>query len=129
MITWKEDFRIGVKDVDEQHMKLFEIAGRAFDLLQDNFQPDKYDGIIAILEELKEYTVYHFKFEEEYMRSIGYGKFLSHKVLHDDFIEKINGVDINHIDNNQGQYLLDILEFVVKWIEEHILGQDMKITA
>jgi len=126
MIEWNERFRLGVKDIDEQHMQLFDIAGRAYELINNDFQTDKYDGIIEILEELKQYAVYHFKFEEEYMASIGYGKFLSHKVLHDDFIEKVNGIDMRQVDENQGQYLLGILDFVVKWIEGHILGQDKK---
>ncbi len=126
MITWKEEFKVGVKEIDEQHMQLFDIAGRAYELLRNDLQTDKYDGIIEILEELKEYAVYHFKFEEDYMASIKYGKLLSHKVLHDDFIEKVSGIDMRQIDDNQGQYLMGILEFVVKWIEGHIIGQDKK---
>ncbi|MEN6460674.1 MAG: bacteriohemerythrin [Syntrophomonas sp.] len=129
MITWREEFSIGVKDIDDQHKQLFDIANRAYELLKDEMRDDKYDGIIAIIEELKEYTVYHFNFEQGYMAKIGYKKLLSHKVLHDDFIEKINNVNMNKIDEDQGQYLLDILEFVVKWIEGHILGQDKKITG
>lgn len=129
MIQWREDFRIGVNEIDEQHMRLFDIANRAYELLKDELITDKYDAIIAIIEELKEYTVYHFNFEQEYMVKIGYKKFLSHKVLHDDFVEKINNVNMSKIDEDQGQYILDILEFVVKWIEGHILGQDKKITA
>lgn len=129
MITWREEFSIGVKEIDEQHKQLFDIANRAYKLLKDEMRDDKYDGIIAVIEELKEYTVYHFNYEQEYMIKIGYKKFLSHKVLHDDFVEKIYGVNINKIDEDQQQYLLDILEFVVKWIEGHILGRDKKITG
>lgn len=126
MISWREEFSIGVKEIDEQHMKLFEIANRAYELLKDEWRDDKYDGIVRILDELKEYTVYHFKFEEFYQMNIGYPKFLSHKIMHDDFIEKINNIDLDRVDENQGQYLLEILDFVVKWIQEHILGQDKK---
>lgn len=126
MISWREEFSIGVKEIDEQHMKLFEIANRAYELLKDEWRDDKYDGIVRILDELKEYTVYHFRFEEAYQMSIKYPKFLSHKIMHDDFIEKINSVDLEKVDENQGQYLLEILDFVVKWIQEHILGQDKK---
>jgi hemerythrin len=126
MIIWKEEFSVGVKEIDEQHIQLFDIAGRAYELLRNDMQVDKYDGIIEILEELKEYAVYHFKFEEEYMASISYAKFLSHKVLHDDFIEKVSSIDLRQLDDNQGQYLMGILEFVMKWIEGHILGQDKK---
>jgi hemerythrin len=129
LITWRDEFSIGVSEIDDQHRQLFDIANRAYVLLKNDLLADKYDAIVAIIEELKEYTVYHFNYEQEYMARIGYKKLLSHKVLHDEFIEKVNSVNINKIDEDQRQYLLDILEFVVKWIEGHILGQDKKITG
>jgi hemerythrin len=127
MIKWKEEYRIGVSNIDEQHQKLFEIANRAYELIKNDFSDDKYCNIVEILEELKDYTVYHFKFEQEYMLSIGYKKFLSHKVEHDDFIEKIKNVDLKMVDQNQDQYIMEILEFVVNWIGTHILGRDKLI--
>ncbi|WP_422446740.1 bacteriohemerythrin [Thermoanaerobacterium sp. DL9XJH110] len=129
MIRWKDEYRIGVEKIDEQHKKLFEIAGRAYDLLKNEFYIDKYDRIVEILNELKDYTVYHFNSEEEYMKSIGYRRFLSHKVEHDDFIEKINSVDFSKIDSNQDKYILDLLEFIVNWIDKHILGRDKLIVS
>lgn len=129
MIQWKEDFSIGVPSIDEQHKKLLEITGRAYSLLKDEMRLDKYDQIVEILAELKDYTIYHFKFEEEYMASIGYGKLLSHKVEHADFIDKVNAIDMDKIDNNQNQYLLGLLDFVVDWIANHILQKDKLIPA
>jgi len=124
MIKWKEEYSVGVEHIDAQHRKLFEIAGRAYDLLKDELITDKYDRIIAIIEELKEYAVYHFNAEEQYMKEIGYRKLLSHKVSHDDFIEKVNSIDFDQVDDNQNEYLLNTLDFVVNWIDRHILGQD-----
>lgn len=128
MIKWKDDYKIGIDLIDEQHQKLFEIAGRAYDLLKNNFKMDKYDAIVDIIEELKEYTAYHFKTEEDYMQSIEYKRFFSQKVQHNDFIEKINGIDLKKVDDNQGTYLIEILEFIANWIGEHILGQDKLIS-
>ncbi|MGI6513598.1 MAG: hemerythrin family protein [Syntrophomonadaceae bacterium] len=127
MISWRDEFALGVPEIDEQHKKLFAIANRAYEVLKNELLVDKYDQIVAIFNELKDYTVYHFTFEENYMKSIGYRKFLSHKVQHDDFIERINETDLRQIDENQEQYLIETLEFVVAWIEKHILGVDKKI--
>ncbi|SMB92033.1 hemerythrin [Desulfonispora thiosulfatigenes DSM 11270] len=127
MIKWREEYSTGVQSIDEQHKKLIEIADRAFKLLKDDFCVDKYDKIVSILEELKDYTVYHFQSEEEYMMSIRYKKLFSHKALHEKFIEKINEVDFNKIDEDQNEYILGILEFIVTWIENHILGNDKLI--
>ncbi len=129
MITWSEDYKIGIEKIDQQHEKLFEIAGRAYNLLKNNFRIDKYDEIVEIIEELKAYTAYHFKTEEDYMESISYKRFFSQKVAHNDFIEKINGIDLKKVDNDQGQHLLEILDFVANWIKDHILGQDKLIAS
>lgn len=129
MIKWKEEYNIGVQNIDEQHQKLFEIADSAYKLLKNEFCIDKYDKIVSILEELKDYTIYHLKSEEKYMMSIGYKKFLSHKVDHDDFIEKINNYDLNNIDQNQDKYIMEILDYVVNWITQHILGKDKLIVV
>lgn len=127
MIKWKDSYELGVGNIDDQHVKLFEIADRAYNLLINDFVTDKYDKIIEILGELKEYTVFHFNSEEEYMLSIGYKKFLSHKVEHENFIKEINNINLDKIDINQDQSVKEILEFVVDWIDKHILNQDKLI--
>lgn len=127
MIEWKANYELGIKHIDEQHQKLFEIADRAYKLLTNDFIADKYDRIIDILEELKEYTIFHFKSEEEYMLSIGYKRLLSHKVIHEDFINSINDVDLNEMDLNQNESVKKILEFIVDWIDKHILNEDKLI--
>lgn len=124
MIQWKESYRLGVDEIDEQHKRLFDIANQAYDLLKNDMLVDKYDRIVSIIEELRDYAVYHFGFEENYMASINYKRRLSHKVVHDEFIAKIKEVDLDNVDENQDQYLTEILDFVVQWIEQHILGTD-----
>lgn len=128
MLQWKEEYSLGLSSIDEQHKKLFEIANTAYDLLKDKLIIDKYDRIIEIIGELQEYTVYHFKTEEEYMQSIGYKKFLSQKAAHNDFLEKMQNIDLDKIDNNQNKYLLEILDFIGDWLVNHIIKQDKLIT-
>lgn len=127
MIRWKEEYKLGVDLIDDQHKKLFEIADRIFLLLKNDYSVDKYDKLIEILLELKEYTIFHFKSEEEYMLQIGYKKFFSHKVEHAEFIEKINNVDYEKLDNNQNNYSLELLDFIVNWIDKHIMETDKLI--
>lgn len=129
VLRWNEKYNLGIEMIDEQHKKLFEIAERAYDLLVNDFRTDKYDEIVNILGELKDYTVFHFNSEEEYMKSIGYKKFLSHKVYHEDFINNINNTDLSKIDVNQDEYIMEILNFIAKWIDEHILEQDKQIVS
>ncbi|MEG6586888.1 bacteriohemerythrin [Dendrosporobacter sp. 1207_IL3150] len=129
MVAWKDEYSIGVADIDEQHKELFEIVNRTQELLKNELIVDKYDGIVAIINELKEYTIFHFKAEEEYMFKNGYKKFFSHKVLHQDFIEKIEKIDFAQLDNDQNKYLEGILVFVCEWLLDHILKEDKLINA
>ncbi|MCM0647099.1 bacteriohemerythrin [Clostridium swellfunianum] len=124
MFKWKPDFETGVGFIDEQHEKLFEIGNKVYELLKNNFVTDKYDKILDIVQELKNYTAFHFASEEEYLLKIGYKGFLAHKVEHDDFIKKFNDIDLRRIDNGQDSYIMDIMSFLSDWISEHILVKD-----
>ena len=126
---WKEEYSIGMAEIDEQHKVLFELVNRVQELLSDEFIIDKYDGIIEIINELKAYTIYHFKAEEEYMLTIGHKKFFSQKVSHKDFLDKMDSIDLTQIDNDQNKYLNEILYFVCDWLVTHILEEDKLITA
>lgn len=129
MIEWKDEYALGIESIDEQHKKLFEIADRIYDLIQNTILMDKYDAIVEIINELKDYTIYHFAAEEEYMKSIGYKKLLSQKVAHDDFLHKVEEIDFEKIDNGQNAYLLETLDFVVEWLGQHILKEDKLIVG
>jgi hemerythrin len=124
MLKWSDDLTLGISAIDEQHEKLLEIANRAYELLKDDLRFDKYDEIVSILTELKDYTVYHFNAEEEYMKSIGYPRLLSHKVEHNDFVDKMNDVNLDTVDSNQDKYLLELLDFIAGWVVSHINKTD-----
>ncbi|MCE5284500.1 MAG: bacteriohemerythrin [Pelosinus sp.] len=129
MVIWKEEYSVGITEIDEQHKQLFDIVNRTQELMDNEFIVDKYDKIVEIIDELKAYTHYHFKAEEDYMLKIGYKKFFSQKVAHTDFLEKVDSIDLTQIDLNQNKYLQDILQFVCDWLVGHILKQDKLIGA
>ncbi|MDF2906387.1 MAG: hypothetical protein K0R34_1708 [Herbinix sp.] len=127
MYEMKEDYYTGIDFIDQEHAKLFSICSEAYELLTNDFIPDKYDYILSVLHELKDYTKYHFQHEEEYMISIGYKRLLSQKVDHADFIEKLDGFDISSIDENQKTSLLELIDFLNEWLVGHIFMKDKLI--
>ena len=128
MYEMKDEFKTGIDFIDEQHERLFEIANEAYTLLKNDFTIDKYDKVIDLVDELKDYTVFHFNAEEEYMDSINYKRRFTQKIEHDAFIKKINEVDYKTIDSDPDKYILELLELLNQWLTGHILHNDKLIS-
>ncbi len=85
--------------------------------------------IYHVLVHLRDYTVYHFAFEEKLMQQANYPKLEEHREIHKDFVKAVkhfkeryeHGEDItselmrvlqvwliNHIENTDGDYAHDI---------------------
>lgn len=124
MIRWSDDFKIGIEVIDEQHKTLFNIAENLHELLMLPHHTDRYDEIITLVNELKEYTKFHFNEEEKIMLTVSYNKLFSHKVMHNDFIEKMDSIDIYKVEENQTKYLLELVDYITTWITEHIMKTD-----
>ncbi|MBZ9687173.1 hemerythrin family protein [Clostridium estertheticum] len=127
MFEMKEKFKTGILLIDREHEKLFEIGERAYQLLKSPYDTDKYDKIVEVIEELKEYTIYHFKDEENYMESINYKRLFTQKMDHAAFIEKLEGINLNKVDENQDEAIMEILIFLNDWLINHILEKDLLI--
>ena len=87
--AFTKEYYTGIESIDKEHARLFEIANRAYELLTNQFMADKYDQIVAIMTELRDYTKTHFAHEEEYMMGKGYQHRWSQKVQHLNFIKKL----------------------------------------
>lgn len=122
-----DDYLTGIKLIDKEHEHLFEIANETYDLLKNEFVTDKYDRIVALLEELKDYTKTHFAHEEEYMKSINYQYIWSEIHQHRTFEKKLDDIDLKKLDDSQQEYILEILDFLTKWLSGHIKGADRRI--
>lgn len=127
MYEMKPEYFTGIEFVDQEHAKLFSIANEAYELLMNQFIPDKYDYILEVIQQLKDYTKFHFSHEEEYMISIGYKRLLSQKVDHNDFIEKLDSFDTGTMDEHQKEALLELVGFLNDWLVGHILKKDKLI--
>lgn len=119
----------GIAFVDEEHAKLFSIIREANELIHRELLYDKYDEIIQILEELKDYTSHHFQDEEEYMKHIGYSGLEVQQHAHRAFVDRLNEINLDVIDENQQEYLEELVEFLRNWLVNHILRLDKLIPS
>lgn len=131
MYEMKDEYLTGIAEIDAEHKRLFEIAESTYQLLHEEFVADKYDNIRELLQELQEYTKIHFAHEEAYMESIHYKRMFTQKVQHQQFISKLEEIDLDAIDGSdteeQDAMVNDILTFLTDWLVHHILETDKKI--
>lgn len=122
---WKEEYRTGIETIDNQHKHLLEIGSKIYDLADADDGLDHYDEIMEILAELKDYTVYHFGYEEKLMEQFGYENYEPHKFQHFFVMKKISKFESEDIDNKQKETILNLVQFIFDWITNHILKEDM----
>ena len=128
MIKWKDEYSCYEPVIDEQHRKLIDLINAMDELvsLDDGF--DRYDEIITIFDELKSYTVYHFQYEEETFEKYGYDSFniKIQKLEHKSLIREASAINFKEIDEDQSTAVKNVLEFLGKWLTQHILDTDKK---
>lgn len=126
MFKWSENYATGIERIDEQHKKLVEIGAKLEDMLYTGDSIDYYDYILETIDELRDYTEYHFNYEENRMRECGYPDLEEHRMEHLYFVKKIGNLAMRDIDSQQISVISETLEFLAKWLFSHILDSDMK---
>lgn len=130
--AFTDAYKTGIELVDDEHCRLFEIIKETNDLIHEELLHDKYDEIVRLLTELKNYTEFHFHDEEVLMERIQYPGLAAQKRAHSAFVDKLVDIDLSDlddIDNNQQTYLNDLVQFLLTWLVNHIMGMDKKIAV
>ena len=128
--AFTDKYKTGIELVDNEHKQLFDIIREVNDLIHEELLHDKYDEIMRLLAELRQYTEFHFSDEEALMEQISYPGFEAQKRTHSAFVERLVEIDLTELDamdDNQQKYLVNLIDFLLAWLSNHILGSDKKI--
>lgn len=129
LYAFTDKYKTGISLIDDEHKRLFEIIRETRDVIEAELLHDKYDQIVHILEELKDYTIMHFQDEENYMQSIGYDGLELQQMAHIAFVDRLNEINLDDVDEDQKKYLDELLDFLLNWLINHILKMDKQIPA
>lgn len=125
--VFSSKYYTGIKAIDEEHERLFDIINEAYTLVEEQYNENAYDDIMHVLDALEEYTQYHFSHEEEYMEKIHYPGLEEQRRAHTGFLERLAEKDLGEIEENHQQFLEEMLDFLYSWLSHHILGMDQNI--
>jgi hemerythrin len=124
-IDWTPDYSVDGGTMDEQHKMLFNYVNQYYDALQasDNDNSAK----LKALDEVINYTVFHFQDEEKLMESKDFPGIGAHKLIHRQLVEKVIGL---RADLAEGKNVANDIKFFLKsWLSAHIKGIDKKYSS
>ncbi len=119
LMAWNDGMATNVGDVDEHHKKLIDLINKIYRGIMLKKGKDVVD---EALDELVEYTVFHFGYEESLFEKYGYPETAMHKEKHrklvgqvTDFVNEFkDGKDVGN----------ELLKFLKDWLMNHILKVD-----
>jgi len=125
LLTWNPSLSIGVKQVDEQHIKLIYLANS----LDDAMKTGNGNNVLSmIFSGLVSYTATHFRDEERLMSAYGYPEIALHKKQHEDLTNQV--LELKRKFASGSAYLsMEVLDFLKDWVRKHIQGDDKKFGA
>jgi len=119
---WNDTFNTGISRIDIQHKVIVKILNELYDIIIGDEREDKINEII---QELVQYTKYHFSEEEKLFEKYNYIEEKEHKAEHQRFVEEINTV-VRQMNTDKGMLAIELMDFLKDWLTEHILDTDQK---
>lgn len=123
LMVWKEEYETGVKLFDDQHKNLVNMLNNLLDAMKAGKGKDVLDKVLT---GLIEYTVYHFKAEEDNFKKYAYAQALTdfHKKEHDNLTQQV--VDFKKRFDGGEMISIELMNFLKDWLINHILVTDKK---
>lgn len=122
LIKWTDQYKLDIKEIDNQHYGLVIIINELFTLMSEGKAKDKLNDIF---DHLTNYTKKHFSTEELVLHKYAYPDAEQHKGEHQKFIDKLERFK-KDFDNNKVTISLEVLNFLKDWLLNHIQISDKK---
>ena len=121
-ISWNDNLKTGIHDIDEQHQQLFETINKLEKFKESNI------GLKDVLVELQTYMLRHFKTEEEYMRYTNYPDYTAHKNAHDKVLEDYREIMKKDLATDFAlNPRMELTTFIEDWLTDHYTNTDVKM--
>lgn len=124
LIDWHNNYSVGYDLFDKQHQQLIEMINNLYSAFLSGEANDK---ALEVVNEMINYTDYHFKSEEKYFDQYNYPETEKHKEIHKSFVDK--SVELKEgLKSGKVTVSYEIMTFLRQWLIDHIMGEDQKYT-
>lgn len=117
-LNWTDDLNTGIPVIDGQHRQIVSYINH----LQDARVGHDRKAVGEVINDLVDYTLSHFAFEEELMVESGYPFAGPHKRVHDVFVKRVAEYQLRFKagDDVAG----DLHSLLTRWLVGHIKNDD-----
>lgn len=124
-LSWSSKLEMGIAEIDAQHRQLIDIAARVVEAVREKLGTL---GVDELVQELRDYTVVHFREEEERMDQLRYPGHGAHHIEHERLKHQVK--QWQHDIYVKDMVTVDeVLVFMRGWLLDHILQSDMAFKA
>jgi hemerythrin len=116
---WTDQLSIGIDVIDQQHRRIVEYINQLDDARTKGLSREETSWL---LNELVDYTISHFGFEESLQEEASYPFSKSHKKVHDLFAQRIAEFQVRFEKGEDVSKALNSL--LVTWLFNHIKRDD-----
>ncbi len=117
-IDWSDSLDTGIDVIDNQHRRIVDYINK----LEDTREHHSMEEVGVVLDELVDYTLSHFTFEESLMEEAGYPFIKAHKRVHELFIRRVSDYMQRF---KMGEDITEELHNTLKaWLINHIRNDD-----
>ena len=120
LFSWRDEYALGVADVDREHKQLFGAAEKVHELLLHCAGPVAVEKGIN---DLICVAANHFRSEESQLKRAGYPDLAQHRELHRELLREIHHKQSRIRDNNLNVDI-EFLAFIKTWLLDHTLTAD-----
>jgi len=121
-LSWESKYELGIKSVDDDHKKLVAIIDELLGALS---QGKGKEVVLPIIKKLEDYTLFHFRREEFYMKCANYAELPSHLVEHKRFVDRIKELKEKSMQND-ASVSVELMKFLKEWLINHIQVTDKR---
>jgi len=123
LINWKEEFSVGVAEVDFEHKELIELINSLHESARSGAGRE---AVIEVLGEIYAQIASHFALEEKMMRFTRYPSLLEHKEDHETLLDDLR--DIMDEAEDDGTYdEAQLSTDLERWFGDHFRTHDAKL--
>ena len=119
---WKEEYSVGIAQIDEQHRKLVGMVNELYEAMKAG---KGNDVLGKVLTELVQYTKTHFATEENLFKLHGYPEAAPHKQQHDELTARAGDLSTK-FRNGEPVLSVSVSNSLKDWLQKHICGSDRK---